>query len=517
MSEAPSEQLRVFISYSRRDCAVFAEDLVDGLELAGFSALLDRQDIAAGEDWEKRIESLIAESDTVLFVLSPESVRSKVCEWEVSRALEQSKRIVAVVAIPVPDSDVPASLAKLNFVNFTDKSFARALRELSPALSTDVVWLREHTRLADLARRWEGRARPDVLLLRGPELAAAQQWLIAGDLSTTQPTELHRRYIEASSNFEQLEHQSELQRLSEVAREQAAKEEALRREAEALRSRSRRTTLGLIGSLGLTALSGGLAYWGVTAEARFRSEQQRAEEAKQRSIDTFIENESKRDDIEGQLIAYSAVTGFPSVGAELSPYARLAIEALDVRDRSIYQSLVEGHSKAPGSQSLTQSMNGEVYLWHPSPTRRLFGMVIGVTVDNDRIDLRNSLNDARAWSDLFSRAGINHRLLVDPSSAEVRALTDPGVIYELLNADIGPVAMSDALFLFVYCGIGVYDEGRRLIMFKDTKFDTLERFRQTTANLDHIITGCAKRISASVLIIDAAFPDVVERKVIQGA
>ena len=48
------EKLKVFISYSRRDCAAFADELVAGLEVGGFAPYLDRHDIAAGEDWEAR-------------------------------------------------------------------------------------------------------------------------------------------------------------------------------------------------------------------------------------------------------------------------------------------------------------------------------------------------------------------------------------------------------------------------------------------------------------------------------
>src|SRR5438876_9601718 len=80
-----SEKLKVFISYSRRDASEFADELVAGLELAGFAPFLDRHDISAGEDWEARLGGLIAQSDTVVFVVSPESVKSQRCVWEVER------------------------------------------------------------------------------------------------------------------------------------------------------------------------------------------------------------------------------------------------------------------------------------------------------------------------------------------------------------------------------------------------------------------------------------------------
>jgi hypothetical protein len=45
---AKSGKLKVFVSYSRQDSSAFADDLVAGLELAGFEAFLDRHDIEEG-------------------------------------------------------------------------------------------------------------------------------------------------------------------------------------------------------------------------------------------------------------------------------------------------------------------------------------------------------------------------------------------------------------------------------------------------------------------------------------
>ena len=102
--------LKVFISYARRDGGAFAEELVDALDVAGFDAFLDRNDIAAGEDWEKRLEGLLAAADTVVFVMTPGSVASQQCAWEIKTAEGLGKRIIPVVLMPVPDSEAPASL-----------------------------------------------------------------------------------------------------------------------------------------------------------------------------------------------------------------------------------------------------------------------------------------------------------------------------------------------------------------------------------------------------------------------
>src|SRR5262245_16235698 len=119
MTEAGAgEKLKVFISYSRKDSAEFADELLAGLEVAGFAPFLDRHDITAGEDWEARLGGLIAESDTVAFVVSPEAVKSERCAWEVDKTLALSKRLLPVIHIAVPDNLVPEKLSRLQFVRF---------------------------------------------------------------------------------------------------------------------------------------------------------------------------------------------------------------------------------------------------------------------------------------------------------------------------------------------------------------------------------------------------------------
>src|SRR5215831_8054330 len=138
------EKLKVFISYSRKDSAAFADELVAGLEVAGFAPFLDRHDVKPGEDREARLGGLIAQSDTVVFVVSPEAVKSDRCVWEVDRTIELSKRLLPVIFKPVPEHDIPKELSRLQFVRFdTGKGITRSLAELAEALRQDLDWIRE--------------------------------------------------------------------------------------------------------------------------------------------------------------------------------------------------------------------------------------------------------------------------------------------------------------------------------------------------------------------------------------
>jgi len=204
MAEAGNgEKLKVFVSYSRRDASAFAEELVAGLELAGFAPFLDRHDIVAGEDWEARLSGLIEHADTVVYVVSPESVKSERCEWEVNTALEKTKRILPVLFKPVPEAEIPEALRRRQFVRFdTGQGVTRPLGQLAEALRHDLDWIREHTRLGESAARWDARGRPESLLLRADDLSAAQAWADSRSPSAPAITDLMRAFIAASKDAE---------------------------------------------------------------------------------------------------------------------------------------------------------------------------------------------------------------------------------------------------------------------------------------------------------------------------
>ena len=104
-------KLGVFISYSRDDLD-FADQLDATLRIGGgFETVLDRHGIHAGEEWKARLGSLIRDADTVVFVLTPNSARSEICEWEVEEARRLGKRIMPVVPGPLGDVEAPRGLA----------------------------------------------------------------------------------------------------------------------------------------------------------------------------------------------------------------------------------------------------------------------------------------------------------------------------------------------------------------------------------------------------------------------
>jgi len=197
-------KLKVFISYSRNDME-FVDRLQMALAAHGVEALVDRDHIEKSEPWWARITQLITEADTIVFVLSPGSIDSKICMDEVAFADKLNKRFVPIVARDLDARDPPEALTRLNYIFFIPNAAANAsgdfnvaIAELVRALETDIAWIREHTRLGAVAERWEARKRPADLLLRGAELSEAERWLTTRPEKAPNPTDRHHGLITLS-------------------------------------------------------------------------------------------------------------------------------------------------------------------------------------------------------------------------------------------------------------------------------------------------------------------------------
>lgn len=188
-------KIKLFISYSRMDrerVGALYDALVGDDDLTVFR---DTDDILPTEEWKPRLEGLIRASDTIIFALSPKSVASEICAWELDLAESLNKRIIPIVVEDV-DGNVPEAVSKLNYIFLTERDrLETALRRIGAALRIDIDWIREHTRLADLALRWDQAQKLGAQPLRGRELEEAERWLAKQPNSAPSPTALHRDYI----------------------------------------------------------------------------------------------------------------------------------------------------------------------------------------------------------------------------------------------------------------------------------------------------------------------------------
>ncbi len=187
-----------FISYSRRDMA-FVDNLDEALKARGFEPLIDRAEIYAFEDWWKRLQALIAQADTVVFVLSPDAVASREALKEVEYAASLNKRFAPIVCRHVDDSTTPEALRRLNFVFFDDPAkFEESAERLAEALRTDIDWVRHHTEYGESAHHWTAAGRPNGLLLRSPALEEAERWIATRPRDAPAPTEETQAFVSES-------------------------------------------------------------------------------------------------------------------------------------------------------------------------------------------------------------------------------------------------------------------------------------------------------------------------------
>jgi TIR domain len=285
-SERRDKRLKVFVSYARDDLE-FADQLVSALEAFDFDLLIDREGISAGEDWQRRLGALIAEADTVVFLLSPSAAQSEMCAWEIAETDRLSKRLFPVVIKPLGATPVPERFQELNYIFFYSEprvpgsGFGRGLHALVQALNTDLDWVREYTRLGQRASEWQTGGQSENRLLSGGDIAAAKDWLARRPAKASAPTPLHLDFIRASEDAQTARESAERRRLDEVAAVQAARERAQNEREAALRQLRRRTLTWGTAAL-LLALAAGT--FGGLAELQRRNADTQSELAKEHRL-----------------------------------------------------------------------------------------------------------------------------------------------------------------------------------------------------------------------------------------
>jgi formylglycine-generating enzyme required for sulfatase activity len=183
-SPIETKKLKVFLSYSRKDSA-FTRRLADALAARGYDPDFDQANygvgnvdsgISAQDEWWQRLQAIIASTDVMVFIVSPDSAASKVCDEEIAYARGLGKRIIPILRRPINFLKAPPRLTALNikiqFLEEEDPAFDHSLDELCVALDVDVDWYRESRRLTGLAVRWDQQGRPDDLLLTTGDMRA---------------------------------------------------------------------------------------------------------------------------------------------------------------------------------------------------------------------------------------------------------------------------------------------------------------------------------------------------------
>jgi WD40 repeat protein len=185
----------LFISYSRKDIDA-ARKLTDAFKGQDLDFWIDWEGIEPTVDWWLAIEKGIEEADTFVFLLSPDSVYSRVCGWEIEHAVKNGKRLIPIVVRDIKAEECPAQLRPLNWIYLRKgDDFEPAFGKLIKAIHTDYAWVQVHRQLQVKALEWETNKRKNEFLLRGEELRDAELQLATNSEKAPRPTELQREYV----------------------------------------------------------------------------------------------------------------------------------------------------------------------------------------------------------------------------------------------------------------------------------------------------------------------------------
>ena len=138
--------MKIFLSYSHSDRdEILAKKVLKGLEQAGLDVWDARREILPGDNWAQKIAKGLEESESMVVLLTPESVRSTSVRREIEYALGKKsfdRRLIPVlVGSPekFPKDSIPWILRHLNMINLPEhgqeddgiRQITQALKEVA--------------------------------------------------------------------------------------------------------------------------------------------------------------------------------------------------------------------------------------------------------------------------------------------------------------------------------------------------------------------------------------------------
>ncbi len=289
----PESVLDVFISYSQKDSLEFARRLNDHLQKLGKTTWFDQESIAVGVDFKAEIKRGIESSDNVLFIISPQAIRSPHCEEEVRYATDLQKRLITVLYLDVsPEElhDYPV-LETIQWIDFKEEKrvvgkFQGSFNELISKLEIDREHVHQHTKWLQRALDWSGAGKSDDSLLRGSEFAIAYDWLQKAKEKKYPLHPLPEKFIEKSRIADYAKQESEAELKKQVIKRTTEITVQLSNANRTITKQQK--LLGFGGSLGLLIIIG-VAWYG-------SSQQHLAEQAQEsaRKQDALVQQTQKQ-------------------------------------------------------------------------------------------------------------------------------------------------------------------------------------------------------------------------------
>jgi WD40 repeat protein len=197
---AEEKKTKIFLSYSRKD-KPFVRKLKESIDQTGFDVWVDWEGIPLSSDWMAEITQAIEGADAFLFVISPDSLKSEVCDRELELAIKGNKKIIPILYREADKAQkLHPKLASTNWVYMRSRKekFDKALPLLVDSIQTDLGWVKQHTRLFQRAMEWTQKLN-SIYLLQGSDLEEAERWMMESTMTAgREVTPVQAEYIRES-------------------------------------------------------------------------------------------------------------------------------------------------------------------------------------------------------------------------------------------------------------------------------------------------------------------------------
>ncbi|MEM1134766.1 MAG: TIR domain-containing protein [Bacteroidota bacterium] len=179
----------------------------DELMRKSFTIWLRNEDIAEDNEKIRRIiKNGIEEADNFIFLISPESLNSERCLFELNYADTLNKRIILSIVNKSELTALPSNIKSLTTIDFSKpeqvkyytKNFETAFNELLRKLYKNQHYFEQHKYLLAQALHWKRQNENPAVLIKGYQYQNARSWYLEGlSKNEYRPTKLHEIFLEA--------------------------------------------------------------------------------------------------------------------------------------------------------------------------------------------------------------------------------------------------------------------------------------------------------------------------------
>lgn len=179
---------RLFISYRQKDAIPVADQLHESLSHQGFDVFVDRFRVPIGHDFQRRVDSELADKAFVLVIESPDFNNSRWTRHEVTYALAHGLAIVALRLPGTPDHALCPMIDRAfrHDIDAADLTAAGILTDAALERVLALIWL-EHSRQLRRRRNQMLGSLQDYLAENNCEMTALDQWTLLAQADGKQP------------------------------------------------------------------------------------------------------------------------------------------------------------------------------------------------------------------------------------------------------------------------------------------------------------------------------------------